>query len=85
MVKRKTATAIRFTRARGARAVGKTRNTKNIIIKFMLKGNEKDCICHKPNGRHTRYCDSFRLSEFLKRMDVEKVTLHISPLFFKDK
>ena len=33
----------------------------------MIKGNEKDCICHKPKGKHTKYCDAFRLSEFLKR------------------
>lgn len=31
-----------------------------------MKGNEKDCICHKPNEKHTRRCDAFRLSEFEK-------------------
>ena len=30
-------------------------------------GNEQDCICHKPNGKHRNNCNAFRLSEFLKR------------------
>jgi hypothetical protein len=34
----------------------------------MIKGNEKDCICEKPKGKHKKYCDAFRLSEFLKKM-----------------
>ena len=29
-----------------------------------MKGNEKDCICHKPKGKHTDYCDAFRWREF---------------------
>ena len=33
-----------------------------------VKGNEKDCICDKPNGKHKKHCDAFRLSEFLKQM-----------------
>jgi len=33
-----------------------------------MKGNEKDCICHKPNDRHTRRCDAYRLSEFFKQV-----------------
>lgn len=33
----------------------------------MMKGNEKDCICEKPNGKHRKYCDAFRLSEFFKK------------------
>jgi len=32
-----------------------------------MRGNERDCICHKPNGKHTEYCDAYRLSEFLKK------------------
>lgn len=31
-----------------------------------MLGNEKDCICDKPNGKHLEHCDAFRLSEFLK-------------------
>lgn len=30
-----------------------------------MKGNEKDCICAKDRGRHQKYCDAYRLSEFL--------------------
>jgi hypothetical protein len=33
----------------------------------MFKGNEKDCICEKPKGKHRKNCDAFRLSEFLKQ------------------
>lgn len=33
-----------------------------------MKGNEKDCICHKPKGKHTRPCDAYRLSEFLLKI-----------------
>lgn len=32
-----------------------------------MKGNEINCICHKPSGKHTKECDAFRLSEFLKK------------------
>ena len=39
-----------------------------------MKGNEKDCICEKPNGKHKKYCDAFRLSEFLKKLaSVKKI------------
>ena len=31
------------------------------------RGNEKNCICHKPKDKHTKLCDNFRLSEFLIR------------------
>lgn len=31
----------------------------------MMKGNEKDCICHKPKNKHTKRCDAYRLSQFL--------------------
>lgn len=33
-----------------------------------MRGNEKDCICHKPKGKHTKRCDAYRLSEYLKRV-----------------
>ena len=33
----------------------------------MFLGNEKDCICDKPNGKHREYCDAFRLSEIMKQ------------------
>ena len=32
-----------------------------------MKGNERDCICHKPDGKHTEYYDAYRLSEMLKK------------------
>ena len=31
-----------------------------------MKGNEKDCICHKPKNKHTKRCDAYRVSEFFK-------------------
>lgn len=34
----------------------------------MFKGNNQDCICHKPNNKHTKQCDAYRLSEFQKKM-----------------
>ena len=34
----------------------------------MLKGNEKDFICEKPDEKHREYCDAYRLSEFFKKM-----------------
>lgn len=36
--------------------------------KITMKGNEKDCICAKQDGKHTRRCDAYRLSEFEKKM-----------------
>lgn len=47
-----------------------------------MKGNEKDCICAKINGKHTRRCDAYRLSEFEKKAasmttPIEKKSLHI--------
>jgi hypothetical protein len=33
-----------------------------------MKGNERDCICEKPKGKHRKYCDAYRLSEFLKKI-----------------
>ena len=32
-----------------------------------MKGNEKDCICHRPKNKHTMKCDAYRLSEFFKK------------------
>jgi len=32
-----------------------------------IRGNEEDCICHKPNEKHTERCDAYRLSEFFKK------------------
>jgi len=40
---------------------------KTIREKITMKGNERDCICAKPNGEHTRRCDAYRLSEFFKK------------------
>ena len=43
-----------------------------------MKGNEKDCICEKPKGKHRKYCDAFRLSEFLSRMGaIHKVVVDL--------
>jgi hypothetical protein len=39
----------------------------------MMKGNEKDCICEKLNGKHRRYCDAYRMSEFLKKATGTKI------------
>jgi len=39
----------------------------------MMRGNESDCICAKPNGEHEEYCDAYRLSEFLKKCASVKV------------
>lgn len=33
-----------------------------------MKGNEQDCICEKPNGKHRKRCDAYRLSEFEKKI-----------------
>ena len=32
-----------------------------------MLGNERDCICAKPNGKHEEHCDAYRLSEFIKK------------------
>jgi len=32
-----------------------------------MKGNDKDCICHKPKDKHTKRCDAYRLSEMFKK------------------
>ena len=31
-----------------------------------MLGNEQDCVCAK-NPKHTKYCDAYRLSEFIAR------------------
>lgn len=41
----------------------------------MIKGNEKDCICEKPNGKHRKYCDAYRLSEFIKKVKGSKIII----------
>ena len=33
-----------------------------------MKGNEKDCICEKPKGKHRKHCDAYRLSQFFIEM-----------------
>lgn len=33
-----------------------------------MKGNEKDCICEKPKGKHRKHCDAYRLSQFFIKM-----------------
>lgn len=37
----------------------------------MIKGNEKDCICHKSKGKHQKHCDAFRMAEFIKYVQRE--------------
>ena len=29
-----------------------------------MRGNEKDCICERPNGKHREFCDAYRLAQF---------------------
>ncbi len=38
-----------------------------------MKGNDKDCICAN-QGKHSKRCDAFRLSEFMKRGAVGTMT-----------
>lgn len=33
-----------------------------------MKGSEENCICERPKGKHRKYCDAYRLSEFLKKV-----------------
>ncbi len=30
-----------------------------------MKGNEQDCICEKPKGKHRKNCDAYRLSQVM--------------------
>ena len=51
-------------------AIIETQNVASIINgvnkeRFVMKGNEKDCICHKSKGKHLEKCDAYRLSQFL--------------------
>lgn len=39
-----------------------------------MKGNEKDCICEKPKGKHKKNCDVYRLSEFFKSAAIIKLS-----------
>ena len=32
-----------------------------------MLGNERDCLCAKPKGKHEEYCDAYRWSEFSKK------------------
>lgn len=54
----------------------------------MFKGNEKDCVCEKPRGKHRKYCDAYRLSVFLARANGAKIVrrcyiVRPSPRLFK--
>ena len=40
-----------------------------------MKGNEDDCICHRPNGKHEQYCDAYRLAEMIKKISAVKMGL----------
>ena len=33
-----------------------------------MKGNEQDCICEKPEGKHRKNCDAYRLAQFRIKM-----------------
>ncbi len=46
----------------------------------MINGNEIDCICAKPKGKHRRFCDSYRLSEFFKKAGAIKVVKSVKVL-----
>lgn len=37
-----------------------------------MRGNEKDCICEKPDGKHRKHCDEYRLSQFLLELSAIK-------------
>ena len=37
-----------------------------------MKGNEQDCICSKPKGKHKKYCDAYRLSVFFTKCAAQK-------------
>jgi hypothetical protein len=39
----------------------------------MMKGNEQDCICAKLKGKHTKFCDAYRLSEFFNKCRIVKI------------
>jgi hypothetical protein len=43
-----------------------------IIMEDELKGNEEDCICAKPKGKHEDFCDAYRLSKFFKKFASSK-------------
>ena len=45
-----------------------------------MKGNEKDCICARNDSKHSKECDAYRLSGFLKQ-----VVSVISPADTEDK
>lgn len=40
-----------------------------------MKGNEKDCICEKPKGKHRKYCDEFRFNVFLLKCANVKIVV----------
>lgn len=47
----------------------------NPIYKDIIKGNEEDCICHKPHGQHLKMCDAYRLAEFFKKFSAAKMNI----------
>lgn len=47
--------------------IGHLKNYRGQCEVNMMLGNDEDCICAKPNGKHEEYCDAYRLSEFLKK------------------
>lgn len=58
--------------------------------KTMFLGNEKDCICAKQDGRHKKFCDAYRLGQFLGKIGAAvkyqgyKV-IHMTPGAERDK
>lgn len=46
----------------------------------MIKGNKKDCICDKPDGKHRKFCDAYRLSEFYKKVAANIKEVKISEI-----
>ena len=37
-----------------------------------MKGNEQDCICEKSKGKHRKYCDAYRLSQFFIKKEINQ-------------
>lgn len=55
----------------------------NVSLTFLtnsmkIQGNEEDCICEKPNEKHRKHCNVYRLEQFLIKVARTTMSKEIS-------
>jgi len=52
---------------------------------YVMKGNERDCICAKINGEHEKHCDAYRFREFSLKVAAIMISGKSIPIFAAPK